>query len=147
MSLQIAVSVAFQDDEFICFDGCSCQFIENYLNNNWRAVKSLPWQEISAGAAILCEPVESAQFRITHLLHIPLASCTSLLFILLFIKSQYTVFAHLICFAHFTLCFSFFTYIYALVLCYFYIIFFLFFCTVHWADLIWFTFHFWLYPV
>ncbi len=24
---------------------------------------------------------------------------------------------------------------------------FLFFCTVHWADLIWFTFHFWLYPV
>ncbi len=46
--------------------------------------------------------------------------CTSLcilLFILLFIKSQYTVFAYLICFAlfillpHFTLYFSFFTYI------------------------------------
>ncbi len=36
-------------------------------------------------------------------------------------------------------------YIYALVWCYFYIIFIL--CTVHWADLIWFTFHFWLYPV
>jgi len=30
-------------------------------------------------------------------------SCTSLLFILLFIKSQYTVFAHLICFALFIL--------------------------------------------
>ncbi len=36
-------------------------------------------------------------------------------------------------------------YIYALVWCYFYIIFIL--CTVHWADLIWSTFHFWLYPV
>ncbi len=55
--------------------------------------------------------------------------CTSLLFILLFIKSQYTVFAHLICFAlfillHVTLYFTFLSiYIYALVLCYFYIIF------------------------
>ncbi len=51
---------------------------------------------------------------------------TSLLFILLFIMSQYTVFAHLICCALFILLhilFLFFTYIYALVLCYFYIIF------------------------
>ncbi len=70
------------------------------------------------------------------------------------------VFAHLTCLAHLVLHFSlfyytfyslflFFTYIYiyiyALVWCYFYIIFIL--CTVHWADLIWSTFHFWLYPV
>ncbi len=64
------------------------------------------------------------------------------------------VFAHLTCFctsclAHLVLHFSlfyytfyslflFFTYIYALVWCYFYIIFIL--CTVHWADLIWSTF-------
>ncbi len=61
------------------------------------------------------------------------------LFILLFIKSQYTVFAHLICFAlfysiaHFNLYFSSFfnlyiyiyiyIYIYAPVLCYFYLTF------------------------
>ncbi len=54
-------------------------------------------------------------------------SCTSLLIILLFIKSQYTVFAHLIVLhfysiAHFTLIYLFY-HIYALVLCYFYIIF------------------------
>ncbi len=43
--------------------------------------------------------------------------------------------------------FSFFT-IYMLLCCGTFILFlFLFFCTVHWADLIWFTFHFWLYPV
>ncbi len=73
--------------------------------------------------------------------------CTSLLFIfifiLLFIKSQYTVFctsycfAHLIVFAlfiplHILLLFLFFYHIYALVLCYFYII--LIFISVH---LIW----------
>ncbi len=68
------------------------------------------------------------------------------------------VFAHLTCFctsclAHLVLhislfyytfysLFLFFTYIYALVWCYFYIICIL--CTVHWADLIWSTFHFWL---
>ncbi len=61
-------------------------------------------------------------------------SCTSLLFILLFLKSQYTVLAHLICFCtsycfalfillHILLLFLFFYHIYALVLCYFYIIF------------------------
>ncbi len=59
--------------------------------------------------------------------------CTSLLFILLFIKSQYTVFCTSYCFAHlivvhflfhctFYSYFSFFYHIYALVLCYFYII-------------------------
>ncbi len=71
---------------------------------------------------------------------------SSLLFILLFIKSHILflhillVFAHLTCLAHLVLHFSlfyytfyslflFFTYIYALVWCYFYIIFIL--CTVH----------------
>ncbi len=63
--------------------------------------------------------------------------------------------SHLTCLAHLVLHFSlfyytfyssfFYLYIYALVWCYFYIIFIL--CTVHWADLIWSTFHFWLYPV
>ncbi len=52
--------------------------------------------------------------------------CTSLLFILLFIKSQYTVFCTSYCFAlfiplHILLLFLFFYHIYALVLCYFYI--------------------------
>jgi len=77
-------------------------------------------------------------------------SLSSLLFIVLFIKSH-ILFLHILLFctflystAHFTFYF-FFTYIYAVVWCYFYIIFIL--CTVHWADLIWPTFHFWLYPV
>ncbi len=52
--------------------------------------------------------------------------CTSLLFISLFIKSQYTVFCTSYCFAlfilHILLLFLFFYHIYALVLCYFYII-------------------------
>ncbi len=65
--------------------------------------------------------------------HSLLFVCTSLLFILLFIKSQYTVFCTSYCFAHlivvhflfhctFYSYFSFFYHIYALVLCYFYII-------------------------
>ncbi len=50
--------------------------------------------------------------------------CTSLLFTLLFIKSQYTVFCTSYCFAlfislHILLLFLFFYHIYALVLCYF----------------------------
>ncbi len=59
--------------------------------------------------------------------------CTSLLFTLLFIKSQYTVFVsfrflHIYCFAllfhlHILFLILFFYHIYALVLCYFYIIF------------------------
>ncbi len=79
--------------------------------------------------------------------------------------TSYLFFAHLACFCtsylsctscfalflillHILLFISFFftyIYIYALVWCYFYIICIL--CTVHWADLIWSTFHFWLYPV
>ncbi len=59
-------------------------------------------------------------------------SCFALFFILL----------HILLFISF---FYLYIYIYALVWCYFYIIFIL--CTVHWADLIWSTFHFWLYPV
>ncbi len=77
--------------------------------------------------------------------------CTSYLFLHILL-----VFAHLTCLAHLVSHFSlshytfyslflFFTYIYALVWCYFYITVIL--CTVHWADLIWSTFHFWLYPV
>ncbi len=68
------------------------------------------------------------------------APCTSLLFILLFIKSQYTVFAHLIVlhFLHILLLFLFFYHIYALVLCYFYIIsiFILLHCPLSGPDLI-----------
>ncbi len=92
-------------------------------------------------------------------------SCTSL-FILLFIKSLYTVLhnlfvlyilfvLHFLFYCTFYALFLFFNfvylylYIYALVLCYLYLILilYIFFCTVHWADLTWFTFHFWLYPV
>ncbi len=65
-----------------------------------------------------------------HTLYNPFAhpSCTSLLFILLFIKPQYTVFCTSYCFAlfiplHILLLFLFFT-IYMLLCCYFYIIFF-----------------------
>ncbi len=64
-------------------------------------------------------------------------SCTPLLFILLFIKSQYTVFA-LLFYCTFYSLFPFFTYIYALVLCYFYIIliFILLHCPLSGPDLI-----------
>ncbi len=61
-------------------------------------------------------------------------SCFALFFILL----------HILLFISFFYLYIY-IYIYALVWCYFYIIFIL--CTVHWADLIWSTFHFWLYPV
>ncbi len=79
--------------------------------------------------------------------------CTSLpfIFILLFIKSQYTFFAHLIVLHFLFHCtfysyFSFLPYICSCVVLLLYNSYFLLFCTVHWADLIWFTFHFWLYP-
>ncbi len=86
----------------------------------------------------------------TTRLHIPLAHPCSYYYLL---SPSIQFFAHLICFAlfysiaHFTLYFSFCTYIYiyAPVLCYFYLTFFFF--TVHWADLTWFAFHFWLYPI
>ncbi len=75
--------------------------------------------------------------------------CTSYLFlhILLVLHILFCTFLYSI--THFTLYLFFYLYIYiyiyALVWCYFYIIFIL--CTVHWADLIWSTFHVWLYPV
>ncbi len=88
----------------------------------------------------------------TTRLHIPLAHPCSYYYLL----SLSILFLHILFVLHFfysiancTLYFSFFftyIYIYALVLCYFYLTF-IFFCTVHWADLTWFTFHFWLYPV
>ncbi len=70
--------------------------------------------------------------------------CTSLLFIfiLLFIKSQYS-FLHilLVCtfysIAHFTLISLFLPYICSCVVLLLYNSYFVFFCTVHWADLIW----------
>ncbi len=88
-------------------------------------------------------------FIVTHTLHNPFThpSCTSLLFILLFIKPQYTVFCTSYCFAlfiplHILLLFLFFYHIYALVLCYFYIIliFILLHCPLSGPDFT--TFHF-----
>ncbi len=64
--------------------------------------------------------------------------CTSLLFILLFIKSH-ILFLHISLFfilLHILLLFLFFTYIYALVLCYFYLIFILLHCPLSGPDLI-----------
>ncbi len=85
------------------------------------------WRQVSATEAHNIQLVTLAR---SHCLPYPVKPvCTSLLFILLFIKSQYTVFAHLICFAlfillHILLFISLFLpYIYALVLCYSYIIF------------------------
>ncbi len=79
--------------------------------------------------------------------------CTSLLFILLFIKSH-ILFLHILLVLHFSLfyctfysLFLFFTYIYICSCVVLLLYNFLLFCTVHWADLIWSTFHFWLYPV
>ncbi len=83
------------------------------------------------------------------------SSCTSL-FILIFIKSTVDCTAHFILFhctftpyfiLFFFLTFSIlllpiFMYIFSCVMFHFY-----FFCTVHWADLSWPTFHYWLYPV
>ncbi len=68
-------------------------------------------------------------------------SLPSLLFILLFIKTHILFFSYLFCtflysIAHFTLYFSFFTYIYALVLCYFYIIYILLHCPLSGPGLI-----------
>ncbi len=74
---------------------------------------------------------------VTHTLYNPFAhpSCTSLLFILLFIKPQYTVFCTSYCFAlfiplHILLLFLFFYHIYARVVTFIQFLF-LFFCTVH----------------
>ncbi len=86
-------------------------------------------------------------------------SCTSV-FILIFINPQYTV-LHIYLIAHLTpylFLFSFspiFIYIYIYILfCYISLLFFVIsiiiiylFCTFHWADLSWLTFHYWLYPV
>ncbi len=75
----------------------------------------------------------------TTCLHIPLAH-TCLYYYLL--SPQYTVLHILlfICFyfIYFLLFIFTYIYIYSLVLCYI-------FCTVHWVDLTWFTFHYWLY--
>ncbi len=82
------------------------------------------------------------------------SSCTSL-FILIFMNPQYTVLhilSHCTFYSlfYFIICSYFYfiltyIYIYSLVLCF--IVLFRFFCTVHWADLSWLTFHYWLYPV
>ncbi len=81
------------------------------------------------------------------------SSCTSL-FILIFIKSTVDCIAHfsslhilLLILFYFLLIFYLiptYIYIYSPVLCF---IFYFIFCTVHWADLSWPTFHCWLYPV
>ncbi len=83
------------------------------------------------------------------------SSCTSL-FILIFIKSTVDCIAHFIS-LHILLLILFYLFIFLIfilflpifiyiLLCYvsFFI---LFFCTVHWADPSWPTFHYWLYPV
>ncbi len=86
------------------------------------------------------------------------SSCTSL-FILIFIKSTVDCIAHFILFnctfySLFYFYFIFFSYFLSYSYLYLYIFscvmfhfLFLFFCTVHWADLSWPTFHYWLYPV
>ncbi len=91
--------------------------------------------------------------------------CTSV-FILIFINPQYTV-LHILsnCTSYslfyFIICSYFhshlYLYRYSLVLCFivlllfiffvFYLLIIIFFCTFHWADLSWLTFHYWLYPV
>ncbi len=75
------------------------------------------------------------------------SSCTSL-FNYYLLSPQYTVLHILFHCTFYPLFFSyfyfFFIYIYFL-LCY--VSFLFIFCTVHWADLSWFTFHYWLYPV
>ncbi len=97
----------------------------------------------------MCKSVKSCKIRIAAMCTYPVQPvCTSLLFILLFIKSQYTVFAHLIV-LHFLFYCTFYSlflffylyiyiYIYALVLYYFYInfIFILLHCPLNGPDLI-----------
>ncbi len=76
----------------------------------------------------------------TTCLHITLAHPCSYYYLL---SPQYThcILLHILLFI-FLIIFVFFTYIYVypLVLCYI-------FCTVHWTDLTWLTFHYWLYSV
>ncbi len=76
-------------------------------------------------------------------------SYTSYLFLhILLVFALFFILLHILLFISFFYLYIYiyiYIYIYALVWCYFYIIFIL--CTVHWADLIWSTFHFWLYPV
>ncbi len=79
------------------------------------------------------------------------SSCTSL-FILIFIKSTVDCIAHFIlfnCTFYFYLILSFFIFFILLLPIFIYILlcYVSFFCTVHWADLSWPTFHYWLYPV
>ncbi len=96
-----------------------------------------------------CNITKSEKFKGVWILSVPTVCiyihpvqpvCTSL-FLLLFIKSTVYCIAHCTLYLFF-ICIYFFTYIYiySLVLCYV-------FCTVHWADLTWFTFHYWLYSV
>ncbi len=84
-------------------------------------------------------------------------SCTSV-FILIFINPQYTVLhilSHCTSYSlfYFIICSYFhshlYLYIYSFVLCFiaFFLFCILFFCTFHWSDLSWLTFHYWLYPV
>ncbi len=86
------------------------------------------------------------------------SSCTSL-FILIFIKSTVDCIAHFILFncTFYSLFYFYFIFLFIffilllpifiyLLLCYV-SSFILFFCTVHWADPSWPTFHYWLYPV
>ncbi len=77
----------------------------------------------------------------TTCLHIPLAHPCLYYYLL---SPQYTV-LHLLFYCtfyslFFLIIFLTYFYMYSLVLCYI-------FCTVHWADLTWFTFHYWLYSV
>ncbi len=81
---------------------------------------------------------------ILHHLHcccvyIPGTTCLHIPVYILFIKFTVCCIAHFIV-LHIVLFFSLPIFIYSLVLCYV-------FCTVHWADLTWFTFHYWLYSV
>ncbi len=67
--------------------------------------------------------------------------CTSV-FILIFIKTTVYCIAHLISLHIFL-----FSVLFSPIFIYILLFICVFFCTVHWADLSWLTFHYWLYPV
>ncbi len=82
------------------------------------------------------------------------SSCKSV-FILIFINPQYTVLhilSHCTFFSFYFINCSYFhlyshLYLYIFSCVMFHCFIFIFFCTVHWADPFWLTFHYWLYPV
>ncbi len=108
-----------------------------------HSLQRIHWQASDTFLQI-CSDKETALLLYVHTRYNLFAhsSCTSL-FILLFIKSTVLCIAHFILFHILLLIFILFVSIFIYIPLRYVNLF----CTVQWADLSWFTFHYWLYPV